>query len=456
MSSGRPTSGSTASVRAYTDGVTLQDVFDRHLLRLGVGEGERIGIACSGGADSVALLHLASRAALEPVVLHIDHGLRPDSRADADFVKALASELGLEVRGVRVVVDKTHPSGPEAAAREVRYAALEREASDLGLRWVATGHTCDDQAETVLLRSIRGGSLAAIAPVRGIFVRPLLDVDRVELREWLSAEGLAWREDPTNTDVRLERNWIRAEVMPLLRERRPGVVDVLARLADRARDDEEALDALASEVVERTEVDDIGLLVRTEDIGALPAALFHRVVRGALRKSGVDPRMSDIESVVALRLGGRTMVGPASVWRLDEGLAVVREPVPVPSEQELPRDGTLDAEPWGVRLRLGPSDAPAWRWRCSVPEEAGPLLLRPRHPGDRVRTKAGSKKVQDVLVDAKVPRPLRDLVPVVAIPEKALAVVGLTSSPERASLVIDVEPAAPTWSKRSPWTRANG
>jgi tRNA(Ile)-lysidine synthetase-like protein len=135
---------------------------------------------------------------------------------------------------------------------------------------------------------------------------------------------------------------------------------------------------------------------------------------------------------------------------------MVRDPVPVPSEQPLPRDGCLDAEAWGVRIRLGPLDAPAWRWRCAVPDVAGPLVLRPRRPGDRVRTKAGSKKVQDVLVDAKVPRPLRDLVPVVADPASALAVVGLTTSPHPASLVIDVEPASPSWSKRSPWTRASG
>jgi tRNA(Ile)-lysidine synthase len=298
--------------------------------------------------------------------------------------------------------------------------------------------------------------LAGIAPVRGIFVRPLLDVDRADLRQWLRHEGLAWREDPTNSDGRFERNWIRSEVMPLLRERRPAVAEVLARLATQTRSDADALDALAAGVVERAEIDDSGLLLRTTDIAQLHDALFHRVVRVALRRAGVDPRWSDIEAVAALRVGGRTSCGPTTVWRLHEGIAVISDPAPVPTEQPLPRAGSLYAEPWGIRARIGPADAPAWRWRCVVPEDSGPLVFRSRRSGDRVRTKAGAKKVQDVLVDAKVPRPLRDLVPIVAGRASALAVVGLTTPPETASLVIDVEPAAPTWSKRSPWTRQSG
>ncbi|MGH2759877.1 MAG: tRNA lysidine(34) synthetase TilS, partial [Actinomycetota bacterium] len=160
--------------------------------------------------------------------------------------------------------------------------------------------------------------------------------------------------------------------------------------------------------------------------------------------------------------GGHTSCDVTTVWRLDEGLAVVRNPVPVPAPRPLPTAGTLDADPWGVRIRVGPADPPAWRWRCDVPAEAGTLMLRGRQPGDRVRTMAGSKKVQDVLVDAKVPRPLRDLVPLVATSSAPLAVVGLTAPPDRASRrsdalsVIDVEPADPTWSRRSLWTRASG
>lgn len=449
-----PTSGSTASVPAYTDGVPLTDRLGERLRALGVREGQRIGIACSGGADSVALLHLVARTPFGKyaTVLHVDHNLRADSADDAEFVASVSEHLGLRCQVLSVHVDPGHPDGPEAAAREVRYAALEGS----GLDRILTGHTRDDQAETVLLRTIRGGSLAGIAPVRGVFVRPLLDVGRQELRSWLRAQGLDWREDPTNADVRLERNWIRSEVMPKLRGRRPGVAEVLARLASRARADEEALDGLAAAVAARAEIDEAGLLLRTEDIDALPAAVFQRVVRQVMRRCGIDPRWTDIDAVTALRVGAHTACGQTSVWRLHEGIAFVRDPIPVPAPKSLPRRGVIDAEPWGVRMRVGPADAPAWRWRCDVPADAETLVLRARRPGDRVPTKIGRKKVQDVLVDAKVPRPLRDLVPLLATPSAPLAVVGLTTTPERASLVIDVEPAEPTWSKRSLWTRASG
>lgn len=434
--------------------MTLADRIDRALRELGLRDGDRLGIACSGGADSVALLHLVVRAPIdvEVVALHVDHGLRSNSAADADFVGALSARLGLEAHIRRVDVDRRHAGGPEAAAREVRYAALDSAAQGLGLRWVATAHTLDDQAETVMLRTIRGGSLAAIAPKRGIFVRPLLDVERSALRAWLRDEGISWREDATNDDTRLERNWMRATVMPLLHERRPGVANVLARIAQSARADAEILDAMADDVVARAEVDDAGVLLTAAELDSLPAGLATRVVRRALRIAGFDPRWSDVDAVLGMDHGAHVACGPVSVWRLREGLAIVREPVPVPASVELPPAGVIEAQGWGLHIRVGRADEPAWTWRCPVPGDAGRLMVRRRQPGDRVRTSAGSRKVQDVLVDAKVPRPLRDLVPLVATGDGSLAVVGLTTVPAHEVMVIDARPADPTWSRRAPWT----
>jgi tRNA(Ile)-lysidine synthase len=337
----------------------------------------------------------------------------------------------------------------EAAARDARYSALASAAADMSLRWIATAHTLDDQAETVLLRAIRGGGLEGIAPVRGVFVRPLLDVARDELRSWLSSEGLEWREDPTNADVRMERNWLRAEIMPLLRERRPGVAKVLARIASTARADEQALGVVAAEVLSRASVDSAGMLLPSDEIDALPEAVLTRVVRSALRRMGADPSWTEIDDI---RGGSRVECGDITVWRLREGIALMREPPMLPEPIELPRAGTVDAIDWGVRLRLGTGSPEPWRWRCRVPSDS-PLTLRGRRPGDRVVTVAGTRKIQDVLVDAKISRPLRDFVPVVASDESAIAVVGLT--PGVGTLVVDAEPITSEWSLNAPWSRAS-
>jgi tRNA(Ile)-lysidine synthase len=215
--------------------------------------GDRVVVACSGGADSVALAHLAARSArrlgLAGVVLaHLDHALRPGSRDDAAFVAALAKRLGLPLVAERRAVRKRRGESPEAAARRVRYAFLERAAEKAGADVVATAHHMDDQAETVLLAVLRGTGprgLAAMAPSRALrrgskvrLVRPLLPFRRERLREWLARWSEPWREDPTNEAGNV-RALLRSRAMPVLREcagRDP--VPLLARLAENARDAE--------------------------------------------------------------------------------------------------------------------------------------------------------------------------------------------------------------------------
>lgn len=441
------------------------------LRSLGVRDGERIGVACSGGADSVALVHLLSRTALslDIVVLHVDHAMRPDSAEDAVFVREVATRLGLRCEVFEVTVESASRLGPEAAAREARYAALDRAASNLGLKYVATAHTLDDQAETVLLRATRGGNLAGIEPVRGVqlqgapygrilnYIRPLLGIERSQLREWLVSEGIEWREDPTNEDMRFERNWMRGAVLPILIQRRPGVNKVLARLADNARADGALLDALAEDVVAGAETDDAGTFLPRIDL--LPRALTDRAVRLVMRRRGHDPTWSDLEAIRDLRAGGSVRCGELRAWRLPDGLALIEEPIHMPDPIELPLQGTLDAAAWGMRVRVGESSAPAWTWRCVIPASASGLTIRSRSPGDRVHTPAGTRKVQDVLVDAKIPRPLRDFVPVVATSTRAVAVVGLTNTLVSTSmvegLVVDAEPAEPTWSRSATWHKAS-
>ena len=217
-------------------------------------------VAVSGGADSVALLAALREAggADRLTVAHLNHALRgPASDADAAFVVSLSAALGVAHRIETIdVAALAAGRNLEATARRVRYDFLARVAGEVGAAWVATGHTLDDQAETVLHRLIRGtgvGGLRGIAAVRELvpgiaLVRPMLGVGRADVVEHLCAAGLAWREDESNRDPAFTRNRIRHELLPLLRTFNPAVADVLGRLAEqageRAAEEESAAAAL--------------------------------------------------------------------------------------------------------------------------------------------------------------------------------------------------------------------
>src|SRR5437879_11536819 len=196
--------------------------------------GEHVVIGVSGGADSTALLSvltsLTSAYRLRLSALHVDHRLRPESWRDAEHVQALGARLGVPVAVIPAAASSNGPL--EAAARQARYAALERHANQIGADRIALGHTADDQAATVLMRLLEGAGLrglAGIPPTRGRIIRPLLDPRRHALVAHLHAVGLDWVEDPTNGDLKFLRNRIRHEVLPLLAAAHDG--DLPATLA---------------------------------------------------------------------------------------------------------------------------------------------------------------------------------------------------------------------------------
>lgn len=207
-------------------------------LRRGVEPDRRLFVAVSGGADSVALLVAAHQLGLNPTAVHLNHGLRGDeSEADEGFVRELADRLGIECVAERIEVSG---GNLEAAARAERYTALARIAAG---GQALTGHTADDQAETVLHRLIRGSGLGGLAGIQprlrlgdAIVGRPWLRVRRQALREFLSERGVGWREDSSNRDPRFTRNRVRAELLPLLSTFNPRIVEQLGRLAEQARD----------------------------------------------------------------------------------------------------------------------------------------------------------------------------------------------------------------------------
>ncbi|HEX6678360.1 MAG TPA: tRNA lysidine(34) synthetase TilS [Actinomycetes bacterium] len=277
--------------------------------------GDGVAVAVSGGADSVALLHamhtLAGPRAWRLGVLTVDHGLRPGSAADAAFVAEEAGRLGLPVRLLRLAPEELgrhRGAGPEGAARAARYAAMLAAADEHGWDWLATGHTEDDQAETVLLQLLRGAGpdgLAGMAVHSGRLLRPLLRVQRAQTRACCAALGIRWREDPSNQDQHFLRNAVRARVLPLLEELRPGSAATLARAAELARDDR----AWTAELATRT-LDDLagpdGAVLACEALAALPLGLARRVVRAAASRAGHPlPAAAATDAVLDLAAGRR-------------------------------------------------------------------------------------------------------------------------------------------------------
>ena len=207
------------------------------------GKGFRVGLAVSGGADSTALLVLMAglRAAhgFDAVVLHVDHGLRKDSAADAAFVERLAARFGLSFHAFRTKVVPVKGESVEMAARRVRLGFFEAAMRRLHLDCIATGHQMEDVAETFLLRLKRASGaegLAGLKPVSFVggivFIRPLLNVHGADLRAFLRSRGIAWREDSTNADTSIPRNKVRHVVLPFLkRELDPKIVEHICRSA---------------------------------------------------------------------------------------------------------------------------------------------------------------------------------------------------------------------------------
>ena len=248
-------------------------------------------VACSGGADSVALAAAlafeAPRAGRPAGAVTVDHGLQPGSAMRAAALADRLRQLGLDpVEVATVRVGRT--GGPEAAAREARYRALEESADRLGAVAVLLGHTLDDQAETVLLGLARGSgsrSLAGMPARRGRFVRPLLGLDRATVRAAARADGLPVWDDPHNADPAFARARVRDEVLPVLEKALgPGVPEALARTAALARDDADALDGWAATAYDSA-LAGPGVLA-VDALAALPPAVRSRVLRLAALAAG--------------------------------------------------------------------------------------------------------------------------------------------------------------------------
>lgn len=417
----------------------------RALAAVPVAAGEHLLVACSGGPDSTALLaalaDVAPASGWQLTAAHLDHGLRgAESRADAAAVEALAARLGVAcvVRALAVGAG----SNLEARARQARQRALAAIAGQVGATRILTAHTEDDQAETVLLRLVRGSGARGVGgmrPVRGRIVRPLLDVPRADVRRFLGERGLGAAIDRTNADIRHTRNRVRRLVLPFLAtELNPRLAQTLAAFAARARDEDAWLDAAArARATHLRDGDALRIAVANE-----PLALGRRIVRAWLEhgaRRGVTA--AHVERVLRLARGtGRGTVGlpgPARVLREGDRLVrrAGRSAAAIPFDAAIAPAGSVEHPAGAWRLTLSaPRDrredelATASAAHAVFDADTLPARLRVRPPraGDRVHLpRVGTRKLKDVLIDAKVPREARPTVPVLEAGGEVLWVAGV-------------------------------
>ncbi len=455
----------------------------------------RIAVGLSGGADSVALLRaLVARSTELGLVVHaahLHHGLRGDEAdADLEFSRKLAAKLGVPFLEARVDTAAAAEPDPktgkpretiEEAARRLRYQWFQQ-LSSKGLPHavpppldaVATAHTLNDQAETVLAKFLRGAwteGLSGIHPKletagAGLILRPLLDTKRSEIEAYLRELGQGWREDSSNRQLSFTRNRIRHELLPLLEGWNPRLREHLAQMAELARDEEAWWQAEVARVAPQILLPgrpvrgggraavgglDSGVAIEVNRLATLPAALQRRLLRHAAERFTVSLDFDATEALRSLALTGRA----GQKLALPNGLRAERTARELQLSTHLeptPRGGSAGAPPYSGPIP-GEIDAPAFGLRLHIelagkkPAETHPLetssaghsgsaprvaTLRNWKPGDRVRLRysGAPRKVKEVLERLRVTGTSRALWPVLEVEGRILWMRGVDLEPE--------------------------
>jgi tRNA(Ile)-lysidine synthase len=426
---------------------TLQSGIAQALRALGrPSAGEKVVIGLSGGPDSVALLDvlagLARRGRFSIMAAHLDHGLRPDSALDAAFCAELCARLGVPFRsGTADVATRRRRDGGglEEAARLERRAFLQAVRAEEGASWIALAHTRDDQAETVLLRLLRGAGasgLAAMRPRAGDLLWPMLALSRGDVLDHLAARGLSAREDPSNADLALARNRVRHELLPYLeRHFNPALREALARSASVFAEEADVLAAVAGDARRaQGRADDDGYVLPLAGLRAAPRALGRLSVRRALQEAGGlrGVGLKHVDAILDLAAtpgpSGRRIALPGgreAVFSFGEVRIACRRlpgaafalPLPVPGAVALPDGRSLVARASG-----GPATSTAAIAVVAVPD--GPLEVRTRRPGDRVRAAGREVSLRRFLMDQRVPAQDRGSLPLLAAGHRVFWVPG--------------------------------
>jgi tRNA(Ile)-lysidine synthase len=371
--------------------------------------GARVVLGLSGGADSVALLHILHRLGCPLTVAHLNHCIR-GAEADGDeaFVKGLCAKLGLECVTQKTDVPalaREKGISLEMAAREARHAFFRSKVKSLKSKaLIALAHHADDQLETFFLRAARGTGSSGLSGMRPLqmlaplqIIRPMLGIRRAEIIQWLENEKIEWREDATNTDETISRNFVRHQLLPLFGKLNERAAENLLRTMDILREEDDFLSATAE--------------LEMDELHGQPKAVQRRTVQRWLIEHGAKPDFDSIEKVIefaaetegskSLDLEGLRIVNEYGTLRIEVGRAVLSEP---PAKENIRIEE-------GIGILRGP-----WCASVSLAKVAGrEVTVRVARPGDRMEPYGmeGSKKLQDIFTDLKIPKAQRENWPVV-------------------------------------------
>ena len=433
---------------------TVRRTIEKHRL---LSANQKVTVAVSGGADSVALLHiflrLASHFGVQLHVASLHHGIRPQAQDDLDFVQRLAETRGLPCTLGKVDVPqlaREQGMGIEEAARQARYDFLAQAAVQAGSSCVAVAHHAKDQAETVLMHIIRGSGLRGLrgmrfaAPMPGhpdiTLVRPLLAMTRQDLENYCQAHGLDFRHDDSNDDLRFRRNFVRHEILPRLQQLNPNVEHALARLADSSSVDEDYLSSqFESTVMPQVHIGEYGWSLPRAVYASLHPAMRRRWFREACRRLGGES-LAHHNTRGLVRWAGRAAVGTERDLGGSLRLRVAYEHLRI-EHQSAPMDEggyrLIDAEtnmaltpavgicPGRLNIRVlssGESDADGICLRLPADVK---LCLRTRRPGEGFKPRGmggKSRKIKDWMIDRKIPRKIRSKIPLISADGEVIAV----------------------------------
>jgi len=414
--------------------------------------GDLVLAAVSGGVDSLVLLdvlvQLAEETGISLRVVHVDHGVRVESSDDAEYVKRVADHYGLDCSLRRVRLPEDTGLSPEERLREARYGAFYQELENAGAQRLATGHTADDRVETLLLRLITGTGprgMGSIPPLRPPFARPLIRIWRREVEEYADYLPFPPRLDHTNLDTSIPRNRIRHRLLPLLEEEyNPSVKRVMLGEAEMFAALAEIVDELAREC-EETDVEATarGDELDVEGLRSRPLAVRREVIATSLRRLGLQPGFDLVEDIhdklLAIEGSSRLDLGPGHSARRVYDRIILG---PKPAMDSLPEtriagEGAHVVTGTGLQLdvKIYPRTSADPREVVDDASEAWvdadrlsfPILARGVRPGDRFRPLGapGTRKLQDFLVDEKVPREDRPRVVVLECGGEILWVAGM-------------------------------
>lgn len=390
--------------------------------------GDQVVCAVSGGADSVALLFgmylLKEKLQISLSAAHFNHHLRgEESDRDEAFVRQLCRqyEIPLQVGRGKIVAGK---KGLEAAAREARYGFFKTLTGK-----VATAHTADDNAETLLMHMIRGTGLkglGAIAPVNGVFIRPMLEITRQEVLEFLDAYHLQYVTDSSNDTDAFLRNRIRHHVMPLLKQENPKLTENLSAMALRLREDEQVL----AELSQTASLPDVVTLQQTS------APLRRRMLATFLESCGVtEPEAEHIALAESLVFSDKPSAkanfpGGIIICRNYDHLEKAENASPL-QQVILSCPGSMDLPEIGLRVICSPAEELTDAANCFTVASAGKILIRSRQSGDAMKTAGGTKSLKKLFIDKKLPAARRLLTPVIVDERGVLGVYSFGANKDR-------------------------